>query len=79
MAGRPHELEDANVPTRNVRDAQAEHRFKSIRTHQRCVPRVTCTPIMTHDDSTENAQRIEETDQVTGRIQRRVQGCIRRS
>src|SRR5260370_24723436 len=38
MPGLPHALEDADVPTRNVRHAHAEHSFKSIGTHQRCVP-----------------------------------------
>src|ERR1700692_3148977 len=46
MARLPHSLEDADVPARNVRHAQAEHRFKSIRTHQRCVPGVRRAPVM---------------------------------
>ena len=44
MTRLPHSLEDADVAARNVRHAQAEHRFKSIRTHQRRVPRVTLRP-----------------------------------
>jgi len=72
MAGFPNALEDADISTRNVRHAQAEHRFKSIRTHQRSVPRMRCTPVMTHEDSVGDTQRIEQTNQVTGRMQRRV-------
>src|ERR1700675_1942476 len=60
MTGFPHQLEDANIPARNVRHAQAEHRFKSIRTHQRGAPRMTCTPVMAHKDSAGDLQRIEQ-------------------
>jgi len=35
MAGLPHALENADIPPRNVRHANAQHCFKSIRTHQR--------------------------------------------
>jgi len=62
MPGLPHALEDADVPTRNVRHAHAEHSFKSIGTHQRCVPRMSCTPVMAHEDSAGDAQRIEQTN-----------------
>jgi len=60
MAGLPHALEDADIPTRDVRHAHAEQRLKSIRTHQRCVPRMTCTPVMAHDGSAGDIQRIEQ-------------------
>src|SRR5476649_2856188 len=79
MAGLAHLLEDADIPTRNERHAQAEHSRKSIGTHQRRLPHVGCPPVMTHEDSTRNLQRIEQTNQVADRLQWRVQGCVRRS
>ena len=79
MARLPHALEDADIPARNVRHAQAEHRCKSIGTHQRGVPRMSCTPVMAHEDSAGDIQRIEQANEVAGRLQRRVQGCVRRS
>ena len=79
MAGLPHALESADIPTRNVRHAHAQHRFKSIRTHQRGVPRMTCTPVMAYEDSAGDIQRIEYSNQIAGRMQGRVQGCVRRS
>src|SRR4029077_1116777 len=60
MAGLSHALEYADIPTWDVRHAHTDQRFKSIRTHQRCVPRMTCTPVMAHDDSAGYPQRIEQ-------------------
>ena len=62
MAGLPHALEDADIPTRNVRHAQAEHGCKSIRTHQRSVPCMSCTPVMAHENGAGNTKRIEQTN-----------------
>ena len=77
MTRLPHPLEDADVRARNVRHTQAEHRCKSIRKHQRRIPRVTCAPVMPHEDRARDLQRIKQTNEVAGRLQRRVQGCIR--
>jgi len=51
MSGVTHFFEDADIPMRNVRHAQAEQRFETIGTHQPCTPRVSCTPVMSHEDS----------------------------
>src|ERR1700677_992673 len=79
MTRLPHPLEDADVPTRNVRHTQAEQSFKSIRTHQRRIPRVTGAPVMPHEDRAGDLQRIEQTNEVAGRLQRRVHDCVQRS
>ena len=62
MAGFSHALEDADIPPRNVWHTQAEHRLESIRTHQRGVPRMSCTPVMAHKDSARDSQRIEQSN-----------------
>ena len=75
----PHSLEDADIPARNVRHAQAEYRFKPVRTHQRCIPRVRRAPVMPHEDRAGDLQRVKQTNQVPGRLQRGVQVCVRGS
>ena len=79
VPGAAHFLKDTDIPTGNVRHAQAEQRFKSIRTHQPGAPRMGRTPVMGYEDGAGDLQRIEQTNQVTSRLQRRVQGCVRRS
>src|ERR1700734_419023 len=66
MAGLPHALENADIPPRNERHTYAQHRFKSIRTHQRSVPRMSCPPVVAHDDGARDIQRIEQSNQITG-------------
>src|SRR5271169_5413545 len=63
MTRLPHPLEDADVPARNVRHTQAEHRFKSIRTHQRCIPRVRCAPVVADEDCAGDLQNIEQANE----------------
>src|SRR6266851_1820424 len=77
MTRLPHSLEDADITTRSVRHTQAEHRCKSIRTHQCSVPGMSCTPIVAYEDRAGDLQRIEQADEVASRLQRRVQGCVR--
>jgi len=62
MAGDPHFLEDTDISTRNVRDAEAEQRPKSIRTHEPRAPCMSSTPVMAHEYSTGDPQRIKQTD-----------------
>src|SRR5580704_11716152 len=62
MTRLPHPLEDADIPARNVRHTQAEQSFKSIRTHQRRVPRVRRAPVMAHEDYARDLQRIKQTN-----------------
>ena len=78
VSGATHFLEDTDISTGNVRHAQAEQRSKSIRTHQPGAPRMSRTPVMGHEDGAGGLQRIEQTNQVTSRLQRRVQGCVER-
>ena len=76
MTRLPHPLEDADVAARNVRHTQAEQSFKSIRTHQRRIPRVRRAPVMPHEDRARNLQRIEQTNEVASRLQRRIQDRV---
>src|ERR1700722_7845055 len=62
MPGLPHALEGADVPTRNVRHAHAEHSLKTIGTHQHRVPSMSCTPVMAHEDRAGDIQHIEQTN-----------------
>ena len=69
-----HAFEDADITARDVRHAQAKHRRESIRTHQGGIPCMGCTPVVTHDYGAGNIQRIEESDEVSRRLERRIQG-----
>ena len=59
LAGPSHLVEDTDVSARDVRHAQAKHRLESIRTQQRRVPRVGCTPVVTHENSARDPERVE--------------------
>jgi hypothetical protein len=77
MTRLPHPLEDTDLPTRNVGHAQAEHRFESIRTHQRRIPRVTGAPVMPHEHRAGDLQRVKQANEIASRLQRRLQACVR--
>src|SRR5271156_6079238 len=49
MPGGSHTLEDADITTGEIRDAQAEHRFESVRTHHRSIPCMAGAPVVTND------------------------------
>ena len=60
MPGGSHALEDADITAGKVRHAQAKHRFESVGTHHRSIPRMGCAPVVTHDDGAGNIQCIEQ-------------------
>ena len=60
----------------NVRHAQAKDRFKSMGRIKRSIPRMGCSPVMTHDDSARDIEHIEQPDQIASGIQRRVRGWL---
>ena len=59
------------LPDREVKAKEEEERNREAQ-EDRSIPRMCCTPVMTHDDSAGDIQRIEKSDQITCRLKRRV-------
>ena len=67
-----HDGARADLASRPVWHAEADHTAEAIGAQQRGVPRYRSSPVVTGDHSLLSTQRIEQTDHVANQMQKRV-------